>query len=74
MDSLNSPWQLLLILTLTIVSSWYGWVGFRQRQVSSCLMGIGTGIPTFGIGTFKWWVIGAAVCGCAWWLKREYDV
>ena len=64
------PWLVVIVLPLSIVSTWYCWIGFRQKDVPRLLIGLGMGLPTFSITNVWMWVAGVAVCALGYWLMN----
>lgn len=62
-------WFLLIVLSM--VSSLFCWTGVRRRNVAHLLWGIGLGIPTFNLLSWKMWLGGAAVCALGAWMQSK---
>ena len=63
----------MVFLLTSLISSWYLYLGFRQKNVGKCLVGIGFAIPSLGISNLDFWAIGAGLCIAGIWLQRFLD-
>ena len=73
MATLNNPYALTGLIFLSLVSTFYCWVGMRQRNPAALILGIGTGIPSFDIMGWEAWAIGIVVCGLGLWLRSRME-
>jgi len=71
MDVLESPFLMFLLILLTVLSTWFSWKAFRNKDSVALLYAIGTGIPTFSLTEWEYWAIGLTVCGLGVWLHRR---
>jgi len=65
--------ELFLYLLTSIVSMYFFWGAFKQKDVPRILMGIGAAIPSFGIGSFNVWVVACAIFGAGVYLRNYID-
>jgi len=71
MIDFSNPYTLLVQIVLSVISSWYLWRGFRDKNSADLLLGIGSGIPSFAPASWQAWVAGIAVWAVGRSLKRS---
>lgn len=69
----SNPYALTAALVLGIVSTYFCIAGMRQRNMPSFLLGIGVGLPSFNVFSWKLWVAGGAVSGLALYLRSQIN-
>ena len=72
-DTLSNPYALTIIIALSIISTVYCYMGMRQKQPITFLMGVGIGIPSFDVRDWKMWGAGILVMAIAFFLRRFVD-
>lgn len=73
LETLSNPYYLVALLVLTCVSSFFAWVGFKEKNIPAFLIGVGAGIPTFAIDQWKTWVAGALICAVGVYLRSKLN-
>jgi hypothetical protein len=71
MDILASPLSLFVIIVLSIISTFFCWRGFREKDIPSLLIGTGLSVPTFDIADYRFWLAGAALFILGVWLAKK---
>jgi hypothetical protein len=72
MEILNRPGLLFLAILLSLLSSWYCWRAFKDKDAAAALVGVGLGIPTIGMTDWNYWMAGIGVCAAGLWLRRRF--
>jgi hypothetical protein len=73
MEIFSSPLSLFAIIVLSVLSTYFFWLGFRERDMPAILIGTGTGVPTLSIMDYRFWVAGVAVTLLGFWLRRKME-
>ena len=73
MDILNHPWEIVLALLLTIVSTIWSIQGLRRKDIPLFIYGLAAGIPTFAIESWQAWFIAGLCAAFAWWLRQKTE-
>jgi len=71
LEVLNNPLLLAIAIVLSVLSSYYCWQAFREKNAAMLLVGIGLGLPTIGMTDWHYWVTGIGVSAGGLWLRRQ---
>jgi len=70
LDIINHPFQLVLMIALSIVSSYFLWNAFKTRNIRNILLGIGCALPTIDMRSYWTWGAGILAFGAGIWIAK----
>ncbi len=74
MEIFDHPVLLVFAGILSLLSGWFCWVGFKEKDVPNIMYGIGLGVPTMAMMDWRFWAAGLGICAGGVYLRRSLEL